>query len=146
MVARDQCFRLAGLLVAAYLLMSTGCSRDPYAYAKVSGKITYDDGTLIPASQIIITFVPQTNPKDAKTYPPRGIAQVNVADGTFDSVASHRYNDGIVRGRHKVTVVALDQARMPAKTVLPEYGDPTQSPLTVDTANSPFDLKIRKPR
>ena len=59
---------LAGLLG---LLLIAGCggSKDPFSYVKVKGKVTYADGSLIPAQRIKLTFNSELPPLDAKTYP-----------------------------------------------------------------------------
>jgi hypothetical protein len=35
---------------------------------------------------------------------------------------------------------------MLAELVPPEYADPKKTPLTVDTSQLPFELKVRKPK
>lgn len=133
------------LLLLAMIAAADGCGKgDGFDYVRVSGRVTYEDGSLIPAEQLTITFLPQSPPLDKKTHPRPGTAQVNVADGTFDSVTSHRFGDGIVRGRHKVLVEAFDSNLKPSRTVPPHYRDPAKTPLEVDAADSPFDLKIRR--
>ena len=82
--------RRAGWFVAVVVLgamLPAGCgSSDPFDYARVSGKVTYDDGSLIPAARITVTFLSQAPAVDAKTHPRPGMAEVNTADGTFDIV------------------------------------------------------------
>ena len=132
------------LLAAAPLVL--GCSGgDPFRYVKVSGKVTYEDGSFIPAERITLTFVPQAQGIDAKTQPHTGTAEVNVADGSFDAVTSHRFGDGLVAGRHKVLVTALGEHEMPSNAVPADYGDLGRTPLEVDTSESPFALQVRKP-
>jgi hypothetical protein len=73
-----------------------GCAPDnPFDQVKVSGTLTYEDGTLIPADMIILKFEPFAAPLDTKTHPPIGMSYVNVSDGTFDVVTSHKYADGL---------------------------------------------------
>ena len=77
---------LAGLCL--WLLSAAGCgSQEPFAMQKVSGKITYDDGTLIPSegNYLRLTFYPQTPSLDSKTHPRPATAEVNLKDGTFSS-------------------------------------------------------------
>lgn len=129
------------------LLLSIGCgSDDPFNYHRVSGKVNYDDGSLIPTERITVTFYPQVNRIDAKTHLRPGKAEVNVADGTFNQVTSHEYGDGVVRGKQKVTIAALDsQGRM--TTAIPiRYAHPKRTPLEVDSADSPYLFEIKKPQ
>jgi hypothetical protein len=123
-----------------------GCaSENPFEQVKVSGTLTYDDGTLIPASMIILKFEPLAAPLDTKTHPPSGMSYVNVSDGTFDVVTSHKYADGLVRGKHRVLVSATTDAGSSTKLVPDEYLDSGRTPLVVDTSESPFELLVRKP-
>jgi hypothetical protein len=123
-----------------------GCGRDnPFDQVKVSGTLTYDDGTLIPASMIILKFEPLAAPLDTKTHPPSGMSYVNVSNGTFDVVTSHKYADGLVRGKHRVLVSATTDSVDSTKLVPDEYLDSGRTPLVVDTAESPFRLRVRKP-
>jgi len=135
------------LLLAAGLLFSAGCgSSDPFDYVQVTGKVTYEDGTLIPAETLVLTFYPQSGPLDAKTHPRPGMAVVRKEDGTIGEVSSHKAGDGLVPGEHKVTLTALDGTPLPANIVPPEYAKPETTPLTVNTADTePFHLKVRKP-
>ena len=90
--------RMCRLALLPLVLCSvTGCGRDnPFDLVKVSGTLTYDDGTLIPANMIILKFEPLAAPLDTKTHPPSGMSYVNVSDGTFDVVTSYKYADGLV--------------------------------------------------
>ena len=128
------------------LVLLAGCGGEPFPMVKASGKITYEDGTLLPAQDNLVrlTFLPQTPPLDAKTHRRPGIADVNLDDGTFECVTTHRYGDGLIRGKHKVVISTLVRQQAP-EGVPPEYNDPEKTPLEVDTANLPFHLKIRKP-
>ena len=135
-------------LAAAFgLALLAGCgSPEPFELVKVSGRITYEDGTLIPAegNYVRLTFYPQTPPLDPRTHPRPGIAEVNLQDGTFSIATTRRWGDGLTSGKHKV-VVSTDVLQVVPKGVPPEYNDPDRTPLVVDTANQPFELKIRKP-
>lgn len=133
-------------LLATLLITMAGCgSGDPFSYIKVTGKITYDDDTPIPTTMILY-FHPQTAAINAKTHPRFGSAAVDGTAGTFDTVTSHTYGDGLVRGKHKVTILATDLRPLPAKIIPREYFDPDETPLEVDTAEQPFVLKVKKPK
>jgi hypothetical protein len=135
-----------GALLPLLLCGAVGCGRDnPFDLEKVSGTLTYDDGSLIPASQIILKFEPLAAPLDAKTNPPSGMSYVKVADGTFDVVTSYKYADGLVRGKHRVLVSATGASGNATKLVPNDYIDSERTPLLVDTAESPFRLVVRKP-
>jgi hypothetical protein len=96
-----------------------------------------------------LIFEPQVPPLDAKTYPRKGIADVN-ADGTFDKVTTFKYGDGLIPGKQKVTVLASEGSvrgtDVVSKKVPTEYASGTTTPLMVDTADLPLHIKIRKPK
>lgn len=126
-------------LVALGLLFS-GCSREPFPLVRVAGTVTYEDGEPIPADTLTIRFVPLADPRDSKTHPRPGTTLAG-SDGTFNRVTTHKANDGIVRGRHKVLIRAA-----PNDDVVPrKYLRAEETPLEVDTADSPFHLKVERP-
>ena len=134
------------VFVSLALWCAAGCGpRSPFDQVQVSGTLAYDDGTLIPAEQIILKFEPLAPPKDEKTFPPAGMSYVNVSDGTFDVVTSYKYADGLVRGKHRVLVVATSASGETTSLVPPEYVDSERTPLVIDTADSPLKLRVRKP-
>ena len=122
-----------------------GCgSGSPYDYVKVNGKIAYEDGSPIPVNNLRLRFVAEDAPTVAGAHPRAAFAVVN-AQGTFDCVTSYKYGDGLISGRHKVSV---DVEGLPKdKLVIPkEFTSSATTPIEVDTANSPFDIKVPKPK
>ena len=137
---------IAACVAGCFLMLLADCGRggDPFSYVLVSGKVTYDDGSLIPAG-ILLTFYPQGGSIDTKTHPRPGETSVDQATGEFHAVTSHKYHDGLVRGKHKVTVRDGRRRPLPPNIVPAEYADFARTPLEVDTANQPFVLRVRKP-
>jgi hypothetical protein len=132
---------------AALCLLLAGCSsnHDPFGYVQVSGKVTYDDGTLIPAATLGLVFYPQTAAV-GKSHARPGATVVDVRSGAFHNVTSHTPRDGLVRGKHKVVLTAgSSDSRLPASLVPPEYTDFQKTPLVVDTDELPFVIKVPKP-
>lgn len=122
-----------------------GCgSGKPYDTVKVSGKVTYDDGSLIKADEISLTFEPQADPIDPKTSPKAGTAMVDVADGTFSCATTYEYGDGLIVGKHKVAVQPMKQGIAFTGPVPAAYLNATTSPLevTVEPGSGPADLKL----
>jgi hypothetical protein len=74
------------------------------------------------------------------------MAEVDPATGKFQTVTSHTYGDGLVRGEHKVLVEALSASNVRLPLVPPEYADVAKTPLRVDTKDSPFTIKVPKPQ
>ncbi len=125
-----------------------GCgSGEPFSTVPVSGKVIYEDGSLIPAPQIQVMFIPQVPPLDKKTYPRPGLAYVNPEDGTFSNVTSHQPGDGVVVGRAKVVIKCMDQRGNPTAHVPQQYQDVSTTPLEVEVSkeNREFIFKIKKP-
>ena len=136
-----------GVVSFLAILAAAGCgSNEPFTHVPVSGLVTYEDGSLIPVDTLALRFVPQSKPVDPKTHPRPGMAIIDKATGKFTSATSHKANDGLVRGKHKVVLTSMGETPLLPSIVPPEYCDPAKTPLMVDTADTPFDLKIRKPR
>lgn len=138
--------RIAALVLLLSMACLAGCgSGDPFDYVQVTGKVSYEDGSPIPIESMIVTFYPQGDPLDPKTHPRPGTTIFEKGTGGFGSVTSHKPGDGLVRGRHKVTLTGAAGAPLDPRLVPPEYASPETTPLEVDTANAPFDLEVRKP-
>ena len=123
------------------ILLLSGCggTGSPFDYVKVSGKLTYDDGTPIPAQGIKLIFDSQAPPV-GDAHPRPGSVMVD-ASGEFKDVTSYKYADGLVPGEHKVSILYATDAKGKL-LVPPEYTKGSTTPLVVDTANSPFEIKI----
>lgn len=102
---------------------------------KVSGTVTYDDGSLIPGERLVVTFLPQMKALNATTYPRPGIAEVDVNTGKFECVTSHKYGDGVVPGEHKILVESIgsiERSLLASGAVPAEYRSAEKTPLRVD--------------
>lgn len=138
-------FLVLGLFGAA-TLASIGCgAKEPFSLVRATGKVTYEDGSLIPAEALNVIFISQAPPLDLKTCPRPGMATVEKGTGEFKNITTHKANDGLVLGKHKV-FLGTPNGPLPPTVVPPEYCDAEKTPLEVDTAQQPFDLKVRKPR
>ncbi len=133
-----------GIFAAAISTMFfslSGCGHhEPFGYVKVQGKVSYEDGSLIPARRLVVRFISQAPSPDVKIVPRPGDGEVNVKTGTFAKVTSHTPGDGIVPGEHKVIIVGEVRGLVPT-----EYTDVATTPLTVNSNDSPFDIKVKKP-
>ena len=140
--------RFATLLA---VITTAGCNSDmPFDLVPVHGKVTYEDGSLIPADSILVNFNPISSGPKAKIAPPGGQTSVNVQDGTFSAVSSHRANDGLAVGRHKVVIVAFKKGTggnpAPSNVVPAIYRNESTTPLEieVDSPNQVLELKVSK--
>jgi hypothetical protein len=145
--------RFASALIAALCIFAstTGCgSKVPFDFVPVHGKVTYEDGSLIPADSILVTFNPIVVKEKGKFVPPGGRTDVNVQDGTFSAVSSHRKDDGVAVGRHKVVVVAFAKgpngSSAPSSAVPPIYRQESSTPLEIEVESEDqfLDLKVRR--
>ncbi len=115
----------------------------PFKYTRVSGKIEFEDGTPIPVGCRLI-FVAQNVEAVGNSFPRPGMANVD-ADGNFDCVTSYKYGDGLIPGKHKVVIQSASEQS--GKPVVPkECLSEATTPLEIDTADSPLDIKVPKPK
>jgi hypothetical protein len=132
-------------LVAA--ICAVGCSGgNPYDLVKVSGTVKYEDGSLIPADTLMLKFEPQAAPLDAKTHPRKAYGRVNVADGTFDTITTHKFGDGLVAGQHKVLIIPTTSDGKITALVPDEYRNPSTTPIEINTDHQPLEIKVKKPK
>ncbi|MCC6492410.1 MAG: hypothetical protein IT424_05255 [Pirellulales bacterium] len=133
-------------LAAALAAAALGCSGgSPYDLVPVAGTVTYDDGSLIPAESMILKFEPQAAALDPKTFPRKGFAKVD-ADGSFDLATTHKHGDGLVAGKHKVTIFTTTNQGKQTSLVPPEYLNPATTPIEIDTAEQLLTIKVQKPK
>lgn len=126
--------------------MTAGCgSSGPFEYTPASGKITYEDGTLIPAPSMRVIFTALDHQDDPQFKPRPAMANFNAATGEFDSVTSYKFGDGLVSGRHRVALAAVDATGKDLKLFPEVYSDIRKSPLIIDTADLPLVIKVPKP-
>jgi hypothetical protein len=138
--------RLLSCVIASLAVATVaGCSRHPYSCVRVSGKVTYEDGSLIPAEQIRLIFISQTPPTDPKTPPRNGLAVAEIKTGAFDSATTYVSGDGIIVGEQKVIIQCIRNGLLARDLVADEFSDAAKTPLNVNTNDSPFLFKVRKP-
>ena len=140
--------RVSGLLgPVAVLVLLTGCSDAPYEIVPIHGKVTYKGGALIPAETIYVRFFPQVESLSAKVHPRPGSAELDTEDGTFALASTAKYGDGLIVGKHKVTVTVGDESPTGAGSIPAVYADPATTPLEIEVTgrNQEFVLKIEKP-
>ena len=132
-----------GILQAVVVLVGCSGSGSPYDYVPVSGKVTYEDGTPLPTGGYSIKFFAMDAPQVAGASPRMGEAAVD-AEGNFSAATSYKFGDGLIPGQHRVSFLYANDKD--GKSLVPnEYTVPKDSPLIVDTANLPLEIKVPKP-
>lgn len=138
-----------GLTIAAGL---TGCGGSaPFAIAPVSGKVTFDDGSLIPGDRIVIRLIPEDVKSVGKDVPAAAMGDLNPADGTFAGLTTLKFQDGAIPGKHKVVIEAFtkDAGGNPAPSdAIPEkYRSATTTTLTQEIpSGGKRDIHIQVPK
>ena len=133
------------LVIFLILVGAAGCgSGSPFKYVKVRGRVTYEDGSPIPMGGLRLRFASLDAPKVENAFPRPAFASI-VDNGEFDSVTSYKPGDGLIPGKHKV---AIEVGGAPGANIpVPkEYQSISTTQLVVDTADSPFDIKVPKPK
>lgn len=132
------------LILGLFLACSLGCgSGGPFQYVPVTGVVLYEDGSTLPAEGFQLNFFALDAAPVEGASPRPAIAHVN-AEGKFDCVTSYKYCDGLVPGRHRVAFV-VGKADGKQRFVPREYTSRVDSPLIVDTADAPLEIRVPKP-
>ena len=134
--------RLVSLLSLA--LISVGCgSSAPFEYIPVSGQLTYEDGSTIPASGMKLQFQAVDPPVVEGMHARVATADLN-AEGKFSEAWCYKFGDGLIPGKHKVAIgYATDKA---GKLLVPKSATGLgTTEIFVDTAQLPLAIKVPKP-
>ncbi|HEX3598687.1 MAG TPA: hypothetical protein VHU84_01020, partial [Lacipirellulaceae bacterium] len=87
----------------------------------MSGKVTYDDGSAIPVPGMKIYFH-SLEPPIGDMHARPGIGSVG-PDGRFSDITTYKYADGVVLGKHTVTLVCEERGKLTTK-IPKEYEHP----------------------
>ncbi len=135
------------LLAVAMLLTLAGCGSDsPFPMTQITGTVTYEDGTIIPGDRVVATFVPKADPLNKKTHPRSAFAVVDPETGELAVATTIKYGDGVIRGKHKVFIVAVDNRDRQLPHVPFPYNDSKKTPIEIDTENGPLKITIPRPK
>lgn len=145
------CLAISAVAFVA-LPMLGGCgAKTPFPLEPVRGTVKYDDGSPIEADQIRIVFNPIDTAARDKVAPRSAAAYADVASGGFDGFTTWKNHDGVLVGRHKVTVIALrlDQrgTTEPTDAIPSRYHRAETTPLEVEViggGDNDFNLEIIK--
>lgn len=140
--------RMPWLLV--FTLVLAGCGKPAFSLGKVSGKVAYDDGSVIPCDRMSVTFHPQSLVHVGKQTSPYAQATVDVKTGEILSLTTLKPDDGALLGLHKVTIVALTMNQYggaPNGAVSEDYAQVSTTPLEfeVKAGTNVAQLSVKKP-
>ncbi|WP_197530268.1 hypothetical protein [Bythopirellula polymerisocia] len=133
------------LKTSLLLALLGGCqgSVSPYDYIPVSGQVTYEDGTPIPSGGFVLKFYALDAPKVENMRPRPAQADID-SNGNFECATSYKYGDGLIPGKHRVVIFYATDKN--GKLLVPkEYIQAGDSPLIIDTADAPLEIKVPKP-
>ncbi len=140
------------MLAMLACIVVAGCgSGAPFELAQVEGTVTYEDGSLIQADQVLVKFLPQGIAIKGKDAPRAAETYAEVSDGSFKKLTTWKYADGVMVGHHKVVVISMKVGSHgvgePTKAVPAIYNQVKSTPLDVDVTSGSnlFELKIKKP-
>ena len=135
--------RAAALILILATLSCVGCgSGGPFEYVPVKGRLTFEDGTPIPAHGIVLQFVTMDVGAQGQAHPRPGAADLD-DEGNFTCATSYKYGDGLVPGKHKVAIYYATDKK--GNLLIPKtYALVDTTPLVIDTANSPLEIKVPK--
>jgi hypothetical protein len=130
--------------LALAIVVCTGCGDSgPFEYMPVQGKLTYEDGTPLPASGVVLQFESQDAKPVGDMHPRPAMAAVD-SQGVFTSATSLKYADGLIPGKHKVALLYATDAK--GKLLVPKpYTHLGTTPLIVDTGDGNIEIKVPKP-
>lgn len=131
------------LLLASLLMGSTRA--DPNAYREVYGRVSYEDGTLVSATSLVLSFIPDVPSSGSPTGLRTGTVLVDSRTGKFASRLGYRKDAGTVGTQYRVCVLAAPQVPLDKDIARPEYSDPQKTPVRVDVKQQPLDIKISRP-
>jgi hypothetical protein len=143
-----RCSSIAGCAVfvlwAAFA--ASGCnkaSRPPTI--PVSGEVTYDDKTLVPANTIEVRFLTPQALID-QGCPPEAVARVDTQKSTFDEATTWVHGDGVVAGENAIEVVRYGDEKDSGSSRAKYYrgDDVFPNKVVVSPNNTVFQISIRK--
>lgn len=125
-----------------------GCAPTPFALGQVTGKVTYEDGTVIPCDRLVVTFHPVERAQVGKDVASFAQAEMNAKTGEILFVTTFKARDGAPLGRHKVTVLALKMNNYGGASngnVGKEFESPANTPLECEIKAGSNQLSLTVP-
>ncbi len=136
--------RTCSVALGLAIVFCVGCgSNAPFQYVPVEGVVSYEDGSQLPAGGFQLKFISLEAPEVPGAKPRPAIAHVNEV-GRFEQATSYKFGDGLIPGKHRVAFIGASSKE--GKPLLPKaYSSTRKTPLIIDTADSPLEIKVPKP-
>jgi hypothetical protein len=134
---------LSAIVLLSLAMSGCGGSGSPFDSVPVSGKVTYEDGSPIPVQGMKLYFHCLEPPKNGMH--PRPATVGTSSNGEFTDVTTYKYADGLVLGKHKVTILAQKNAT-DTPPLPDDYSYPERTPLVVEVTDSGQFLEIKVPK
>ena len=144
-VSRIRWIFTAGWLLAYGGLMATlGCKESRPPTIPVSGKVTYENGDLVPSNRLGLRFLTPANWVREKNYPPAAVAIVDTRNGEFSEATTWEHGDGVIEGEHEIELIRVGDEAEPGGFRPKEYrGDRIwPNPVRVSPQNNVFHFTI----
>lgn len=99
--------------LAAGAALFSGCGKpERLPTIPVSGKVTYEDGSLVPANGMELRLLTPQKLID-EGYPVAATARIDTRDGKFTEATTWEHGDGVMAGEHEVEVVRTGDEKDP---------------------------------
>lgn len=130
--------RAAALLAAAAAVVP-GCEKPRLPTVPVSGRVTYEDGSPVPANSMELRLLTPQKLVDEEKYPHAATARIDIRNGAFSAATTWEHGDGVIPGEHEVEVVRFGDEKEPGEVRAKEYrGDriyPSKVTVSADRDN-----------
>ena len=128
--------------VFAVLFFLVGCGESGPPMAKVTGKVTYPDGSAPKGATAVIRFEPT---KDTNANIRKMASGQLDAEGNFEAFTV-KPGDGVIKGKYKVTFEVLESYRTGVSLIDKKFTKIESTPfeVVVDGPSHEFDFEIEK--
>lgn len=123
---------------------SPGCREPRLPTIPVAGKVTYENGDLIPANRLELRFLTPETLVRQKNYPPFAVAVVDTRNGQFSEATTWEYGDGVIEGEHEVELIRVGDETDPGSFRSKQYRSHRiwPNPVRVSPENREFHFTI----
>lgn len=133
------------LLLFAWSLLRWGAQGDRYRTYDLHGSVAYTDGDKVPVDLMLVKLFPVAGTGTTSSVATPVTARVDRTTGRFQAKWKGSRDASRTLHAWKAVVLSGDQRAFPEDVVPGEYADAERTPLEVDVAKSPVELRLRRP-